>query len=820
MVLYYQRFIQNFSTIAKPLFALTATPRGTKTPGKGAAAFEKLGPGEWREEHSRAFQQLKAALVTEGETRARPIAFACKALTRAQAKYPAHRLEFLALKWSVCDKFSHWLKGHDFVVWTDNNPLTYILTKPKLDACEQRWVSRLVPYRFSIKYIPGSKNIVADALSRQPFIHNRVSQRLLNEPYSALLEEAQQFERDTVQDAFRLSGDIQSTGDPPCVTANNCPLSSAEVSAVLEGHSDCEAGVQSRAVSLIAQDTQQLLPPYHYQSSPWKNSRRNSRRILVCPGSFFMSVEVMMGVHDEAGHQGQNRTMYLMRQRFFWVGLEHDVRGYVKCCKRCVVSKTLEPEGRAPLESVKTSIPMELVCIDFWTAENSKVSKAGSATAVGRYFCVYGFPDRIHSDQGANFESHLIRELLQVAGVKKSRTTAYHPMGNGLVERFNRTLGSMIRALPPRSKEKWSQLLQTLTFAYNCTAHESTGYAPFYLMFGRIPKLPVDVMFGNVERDCDIVDYDKYVKRMKDDLKEALTIAQRNIDASQLCQTELYNQKTKGCNIELGDQVLLANKGERGKRKLADRWESTPYRVVALNPQCHIYQIRNTKTGHERTVNRNLLLQANFLPLELEEPELSEISGGSALGSRNVFVDDDVGPGSELCSVSERVASWVEKTLASRDPQQRLPCRSDSAASLDVIPGSSGQGQVLSRDDCTREDSNVGSPDEGLSCDSHSALSEIVLHDRRVSPVGDIEPPPAQGDRGVRTRGVSLVEHFQSFPSRTYNIVSLMYVKLTSAWVAHFSPQILLSDVREADERVGCSLLSANIAECDQSERI
>lgn len=315
---------------------------------------------------------------------------------------------------------------------------------------------------------------------------------------------------------------------------------------------------------------------------------------------------------------------------------------------------------------------------------------------------MYGFPDRIHSDQGANFESHLIRELLQVAGVKKSRTTAYHPMGNGLVERFNRTLGSMIRALPPRSKEKWSQLLQTLTFAYNCTAHESTGYAPFYLMFGRIPKLPVDVMFGNVERDCDIVDYDKYVKRMKDDLKEALTIAQRNIDASQLCQTELYNQKTKGCNIELGDQVLLANKGEQGKRKLADRWESTPYRVVALNPQCHIYQIRNTKTGHERTVNRNLLLQANFLPLELEEPELSEISGGSALGSRNVFVDDDVGPGSELCSVSERVASWVEKTLASRDPQQRLPCRSDSAASLDVIPGSSGQGQVLSRDDCTR----------------------------------------------------------------------------------------------------------------------
>uniref|UniRef100_A0A8C2HN34 Integrase catalytic domain-containing protein n=1 Tax=Cyprinus carpio TaxID=7962 RepID=A0A8C2HN34_CYPCA len=369
-----------------------------------------------------------------------------------------------------------------------------------------------------------------------------------------------------------------------------------------------------------------------------------------------------------------------------------------------------------------------------------------------RYFCVYGFPDRIHSDQGANFESQLIRELLQVAGVKKSRTTAYHPMGNGLVERFNRTLGSMIRALPARSKERWSQLLQTLTFAYNCTAHESTGYAPFYLMFGRIPKLPVDVMFGNVERDCDIVDYDKYVKRLKDDLKEALTVAQKNIDASQQHQTELYNQKTKGRNIELGDQVLLANKGERGKRKLADRWESTPYRVVALNPQCHIYRIRNTKTGQEKTVHRNLLLQANFLPLESEEPESFEDSGGSALSSRSVSMDV-VGPASDLCPLSERVASWVERTTVSDDPQQRLSCRSESLESLNGVPESTGHEQFASKNECTKVESSVSSPDEGQSCDSRSSVSEAVCHsDHGVSPLEAIEPPPGSGDMRIRTR--------------------------------------------------------------------
>lgn len=234
---------------------------------------------------------------------------------------------------------------------------------------------------------------------------------------------------------------------------------------------------------------------------------------------------ILQGVHNDAGHQAQSRTLGLARQRFFWPDMERDIREYVKCCKCSIVSKTLEPEGRAKLESIKTTSPLELVCMDFWSAEDSKGRSVDvlvvtdhftkmahafkcpdqSAKQVARqlwdrYFCVYGLPQRIHSDQGTIFESQLIQELLQISGVKKSRTTPYHPMGNGNAERFNRTLGNMIRSLPPRDKQRWPQMLQTLTFAYNCMVHESTGYTPFYLMYSRIPRLPVDIVSQCGER--------------------------------------------------------------------------------------------------------------------------------------------------------------------------------------------------------------------------------------------------------------------------------------------------------------------------------
>lgn len=739
MVNYYQHFVPNYSAIAKPLFSLLSGQkcrRGRKATTRPRSQNRRLSVTDWTDEMEKAFQQLKLSLaesvvlahpdfsrplmlsvdasldgigavlsqMKEGETRARPIAFASKSLSQSQKNYPAHRLEFLALKWAVTDKFSHWLKGHRFTVWTDNNPLTHIMTKPKLDCCEQRWVAKLAGYNFDIKYVPGPKNVVADALSRVPFVEEKVGHRLLQEPYSSLLSEVQGMTCASVQDAFRSSRhcDLHQSDDDAVsapLRVNTMSLGMDEMSAVLQSHTQWETGARTRAIEVLHHvpqlipDGQDSLPAYsekelrdaqlgdrtlsrvlHYMERCRRPSRRErahetvtvmryikhweklflsngilyrrsrdqvtkfKRHQYVVPDS--LKAVVLRGVHEDAGHQGQSRSLGLARQRFFWLNLDRDVRDHVRNCQRCIVSKTAEPVDRAPLETITSTRPLQLVCIDFWSAEDARNKtvdvlvitdhftrmaqafpcKDQSAKQVARvlwdkFFCVFGFPERIHSDQGPSFESNLISELLRVSGIKKSHTTPYHPMGNGSVERFNRTLGNMIRALAPDFKVTWPRRLQTLTFLYNSTVHETTGYAPFHLMFGRTPRLPVDVLFRTVMNDPEVVSYDKYVASLEKDLRDAMVIAQEHAMKEQQRHTVLYNRRVKGPTITVGDRVLVANKKERGKRKVADRWESAIYTVVDVNSDTHTYKIQDTTTGQERVVHRNLLMLVNFLPV-------------------------------------------------------------------------------------------------------------------------------------------------------------------------------------------------------------
>lgn len=126
-------------------------------------------------------------------------------------------------------------------------------------------------------------------------------------------------------------------------------------------------------------------------------------------------------------------------------------------------------------------------------------------------------------------------------------------------------------------------------------------------MFGWVACLPVYILFRSVLNDPAVISYDKFVETLTKNLKVAFLIAQDHATKEQKRHAALYNHKMKGLDIDVGDQVLLANKTESCKRKVADSWECTAYTFVDKKPATHLYSIRNPATGQEKVVHRNLL---------------------------------------------------------------------------------------------------------------------------------------------------------------------------------------------------------------------
>ena len=159
----------------------------------------------------------------------------------------------------------------------------------------------------------------------------------------------------------------------------------------------------------------------------------------------------------------------------------------------------------------------------------------------------YGFPNKIISDQGCNFESELIANLCEVAGVQKLKTSPYHPQTNGQCERFNSTLLNMLGTLTPEHKNDWKTYVPAMVHAYNCTRNTATGYSPYYLLFGREPRLPIDVEFG-LKRGNQQVPPSKsnYVTQLRRRLRFAHKKAKQVASKQQARHKGLYDRRCKG----------------------------------------------------------------------------------------------------------------------------------------------------------------------------------------------------------------------------------------------------------------------------------
>ena len=186
----------------------------------------------------------------------------------------------------------------------------------------------------------------------------------------------------------------------------------------------------------------------------------------------------------------------------------------------------------------------------------------------------------------------------------KSWTTAYHPEGNGQCERFNRAMLGMLRTLSEIQKSKWRDHLQKLIFALNSTRYESTGFSPYYLPFGRNPRLSVDIIFDNAFPSKART----HQQRAMSQAREIATLKARKART----QSKLYyDQKVRSSVLKPGDRVVLRNLSQRGgPGKLRAYWENDVYVIKKRRSEdSSVYCIApESGKGKERTVHRNLLL--------------------------------------------------------------------------------------------------------------------------------------------------------------------------------------------------------------------
>ena len=192
----------------------------------------------------------------------------------------------------------------------------------------------------------------------------------------------------------------------------------------------------------------------------------------------------------------------------------------------------------------------------------------------------YGFPKKILSDQGWNFESKLLEELCLLAQVKKMKTTPYRPEGNGSCEQFNRILISMLGTLPEEFKAEWTNHVNTLTYAYNCTRSNATGFSLYYLLYGRHPLLLIDMEFGVMTADLREVVTSKYVKELQRRLEYAFKKVVKFSKKEAIRLKKRYDKSAKSSKLEPGDLILVQKKGFQEEHKISDRWEKDPYEVV------------------------------------------------------------------------------------------------------------------------------------------------------------------------------------------------------------------------------------------------
>ena len=508
-----------------------------------------------------------------------PIYYASRQMNSAERNYTATERECLPLIFA-CKKFCHYLLGYDIVFHTDHDAIKYLVNKTDLSGRIARWVLLLQEFKYEIKVKAGKSNANADYLSR-------LEEEGGNDvPLPDEFPDEQLFKITVQPNEYEDIRKYLETGEFP------------------------EEGKQKRQIFAYKVGPYTLRNGILFKLGADQKLRRCVTTVDI--------PRVLYAYHTgmEGGHFAAEATVKKIRTAgYWWTTMIKDVYQYIQACQPCQHAGRPRKKDHWPLTPIIPLAPFAKWGIDFMgpispltkthrnkyicmTTEyatkwvESRATRKDDAETAGRFFFEqvimrFGPPQEVVSDRGKHFVNRIIYVIVHIYFIRHRLTTPYNPKANGSIERANGIVGKALAKLVEAHKTDWDRKLYSATYAYNTTEKSTTGYSPFFLVYGQIPMNAIE-LFVKTSRTVDNVSpIEELAEEARleqiDALEEARFHAHEQTEAVQIKQKLRWDKKLSKVTIMSGDIVLVYDsRHEKFPGKLHIRWLG-PFQVTRIH---------------------------------------------------------------------------------------------------------------------------------------------------------------------------------------------------------------------------------------------
>ena len=556
---YCRRFLRHFSQIASPLNRL----------------LEKKVPYVWNEECEKAFNKLKYLLSNDimlcfpdytrlfvvstdasnvaigavisnvmDDGTERPIAYMSKTLNKVQRRWSTIEREAYAVIVAL-NEFNCYLWGRHFTLATDHRPLTWLKTISNPSPKFARWQMSLQQYDFDIVYKAGSTNRNADALSR--ICVNNVN----------VISFDSELSEDTIRE--------EQQNDPVL----------QELRKIMDGE-DITVKRNTKLATLVSK----IEELYINDNDIIYRANNEGTTQVVLPPSLHETVFELLHEQPCAGHLGAEKTEKRFAEHFYYPNVKPKIIEFVRKCRECAIHKPSRENTVAPMQHIQANRPLQILQFDFVgpftkSYDNKKymltiidhftkyarayaTEKCDTNTVINcleHYFCIFGIPESIQTDNGTAFKSYNFNSFCETFGIRAVHSTAYHAQSQGQVEKFNGTLTKMLSNYTGENQTNWTDYINLCLFAYNTAVQKSIKISPHEAVFDSKARSTFSSLIDKQDDNKSPSEYTTKVRQRLQDIYKQIKINQDLADDA----SKEYYDKNKASNVtfNVGSRVWL-----------------------------------------------------------------------------------------------------------------------------------------------------------------------------------------------------------------------------------------------------------------------